>query len=472
VGNVYSNNACVKFPDAKSDFDICQLREQRRSLFFCLSSSRVESDAYQNNIHGALGCEVIHSKDYQHGTLFAIKLLKKTRVSSVEKAILKVDKIMQQANGVFTTRFTSITDTLSGKIVSFGTNEHKSNEFYRWIFSLEGHPGRSDTDVLPGVKSVFREGGAGPVDDSTYVDYEEDSEDEVEMQPGGTDAVFEEDIQTPDPKSNGKRRAEVSSIDSSKKLRHSDSDSVAGEESALEVQRLREELDGSKAEIKELKKEISAAQAKADPLVSVSLKAELMRLQTELAQSKAGKEADPCPIRIQLRNRMKEFVMHVEIKVTHVEIDLETLDEATVAFVKDAVDRHVPRLIVNETNREIYEDGFSIAAMQKKKREVSGELKAPAATTTQAKETISSTYAIANLKVLHIGTLVEKQDMEKELDESLKKSKEANVQLKKDWEYEKKQANIFRTECESMKAHIHELETMVICFCKAPYCFG
>jgi hypothetical protein len=272
------------------------------------------------------------------------------------------------------------------------------------------------------------------------------------------------------PGSSGKRRAEVSSIDPSKKLRVSDGDSVAGEESALEMQRLREELAGSKAKNEQLNSELSAAQAKADPLVSVSLKAELMRLRTELEQSKAGKEADPCPIRIQLRNRMKEFVMHVEIKVTHVEIDLETLDEATVAFVKDAVDRHVPRLIVNETKREIYEDGFSIAAMQKKKREVSGELKAPAATTTQAKETISSTYAIANLKVLHIGTLVEKQDMEKELDESLKKSKEANVQLKKDWESEKKQANILRTERE--KAHIQEKETMVICFCKAPYCFG
>jgi hypothetical protein len=43
---------------------------------------------------------------------------------------------------------------------------------------------------------------------------------------------------------------------------------VAGEESALEVQRLREDLAGSKAENKELKKELSAAQAKADPLVA------------------------------------------------------------------------------------------------------------------------------------------------------------------------------------------------------------
>ncbi len=90
------------------------------------------------------------------------------RLSSIDKAILKVDKIMQQANGVFTTRFTSITDTLSGKIITCGPNEHKSNKFYQCIYSLEGHPGRSDTKVLPGVKSVFRGGGAGPVDDGEF----------------------------------------------------------------------------------------------------------------------------------------------------------------------------------------------------------------------------------------------------------------------------------------------------------------
>lgn len=65
------------------------------------------------------------------------------------------------------------------------------------------------------------------------------------------------------PGSSGKRRAEGSSIDSSKKLRHSDGNPgpVAGEES---VQRLL-------SEIKELKKELSAAQANSDPLVSVCL---------------------------------------------------------------------------------------------------------------------------------------------------------------------------------------------------------
>jgi hypothetical protein len=76
------------------------------------------------------------------------------------------------------------------------------------------------------------------------------------------------------------------------------------------------------------------------------------------------------------------------------------------------------------------------------------------------------------MKRLHTLTCREKERVEGWLNESLKKSKEANVQLKKDWEYEKKQAHILRTERESMKAHIHELETMVICFCKAPYCFG
>jgi hypothetical protein len=115
-----------------------------------------------------------------------------------------------------------------------------------------------------------------------------------------------------------------------------------------------------------------------------------------------------------------------------------------------------------------FEDEFSIAAMQKKKREVSGELKAPAATTTQAKETISYTYAIANLKVLHSGTVVEKVKVEEELEESKKKIK----QLDKDWKLEKARANKLQLECDRMTPEIVKLKEEVICFCKAPYCFG
>ena len=180
-------------------------------------------------------------------------------------------------------------------------------------------------------------------------------------------------------------------------------------------------------------------------------------------------QADPCSIRIQLQNRMEDFVC-----VTHVVIDVEKLDKTTVAFIEDAVDREVPRLIVRDTKDTRYpdctliEDEYSIANLQKKKREASGELRASAATSTQA--TISSTDSFANMKRLHTLTCIEKEKVEGWLNESLKKLKEANVQLKKDWESEKKQANILWTERE--KAHIQEKETMVICFCKAPYCFG
>ena len=65
--------------------------------------------------------------------------------------------------------------------------------------------------------------------------------------------------------SSGKRRAEVSSIDQSKKMRFSDGDSAGCEE----VQRLREELNGLKAENEELKKELSAANATVEQMVSV-----------------------------------------------------------------------------------------------------------------------------------------------------------------------------------------------------------
>ncbi len=144
-----------------------QLRQQQRKLFICHSSTRVESDSYQKNIHGALPCTVIYSKDYQHGTLFAIKLLKRLEVSRIDTAISDLDKQMQEVTGVFKTKFTSISDIMSGKIKTFGHRERKVDMHYLEIFSPEGHPGQSDTEVLPGVKS-WSPGGAGPADDGEF----------------------------------------------------------------------------------------------------------------------------------------------------------------------------------------------------------------------------------------------------------------------------------------------------------------
>lgn len=175
---------------------------------------------------------------------------------------------MQKLTGVSTTRFTSISDMLSGKIKTFGHNEAKLDMHYNELFSGEGHPGQLDAKVVPGT-NLWSPEGSVPADDSALVDNEEESEDEVDMQSGGNDTVFEENenTQSSDPKPSGKRRADVSSIDDLKKMRLSDGDpgSVAGEERALEeVHRLQTELVKCKAdevtfkaEIEELKEKLS-----------------------------------------------------------------------------------------------------------------------------------------------------------------------------------------------------------------------
>jgi hypothetical protein len=101
------------------------------------------------------------------------------------------------------------------------------------------------------------------VDDGAYVDSEEDSEHEVETQPGGTDAVFEEneDIQSPDPKPSGKKRAALSDGLDLKKMCIDDGGpcSVAGGMQEEVILRLREGLEVRTAENEELKTKLATA---------------------------------------------------------------------------------------------------------------------------------------------------------------------------------------------------------------------
>ena len=209
-------------------------------------------------IHAELPCKVIYSKDYQHGTLFAIELSKRLEVSRMDTAILELDKTLQHGTQVFTTRFTSISDMLSGKIKTFGHGERKSDFHYREIYSLKGN-------FLPDVKPWFPPEGAEPVDDGAPVNYEEESEDEAEMH--GTDAAFEEkeDIQSRDPKSNGKKRAAEQCVDELKKMKLNNGN--PGSVDGCMLEELREKLDKCTVENSQLKTELDAA--KALPLVSV-----------------------------------------------------------------------------------------------------------------------------------------------------------------------------------------------------------
>jgi hypothetical protein len=226
----------------------------KRGIVICQSS---QPSSYHSMINAKLPCDVIYSKEYDHGTLYALKLSNRMSHKSISEKLDLVDKSMRSLGSPERTRFRSINnDPFGGKIKTFEVGEHGGDPYYCAIFKTIAPGGGRKLEAHDDVvKWVCADGGA----DAVFDEIDESGEDE------------DEDIQTPDPKPNGKRRAEVSSIELSKKLRVSDGDSVAGEESALEVQRLREELDGSKAEIKELKKEISAAQANADPVVSVCL---------------------------------------------------------------------------------------------------------------------------------------------------------------------------------------------------------
>ena len=178
---------------------------------------------------------------------------------------------------------------------------------------------------------------------------------------------------------------------------------------------------------------------------------------------------DPLPIRSQLSNHMRKVV-----GVTYVVIDVEKLDESDMAWVEMNVERRSSRLKLTEalnvngeriSLRDGYEPEISKAFYEEQKK-MGGKWKVPATTTEEKERMIDALRQQISLN------LMDDEDIRNELTKSLKESKEANVQLKKDWEYEKKQANILRTERDDMKARIHELEATVICFCKAPYCFG
>ena len=129
-------------------FMFMQLRLQKRRLMLCHSTS---PSKIPEMLHSELPCDVIYIKEFQHGTLYALLLKKQTLVGTMDDKIKGIDTCMQSRSGDTSTRFTSICDMLSGKIKTFGKNEHKSDEHYGAIFSMDGHFGRKNTKTLQGV---------------------------------------------------------------------------------------------------------------------------------------------------------------------------------------------------------------------------------------------------------------------------------------------------------------------------------
>ena len=218
-------------------------------------------------IHAAIPCSEIYSTEYEHGTLYALILRRKMSHRNLSAKLDEVDKSMRATGNPELTRFRSISlDPFNGKIKTFQRGEQPGDPCFNVIIDINAPGGYNKMVPHSHIKVCIPEDAVKLVDDGAPVDYEEDPEDEVETQACGTDAVYEEneDMQTPDPKPSGKRRAEVSSNDTSKKIRLSDTDPAGEEWTPEEVQRLL-------AENARLHAELDAAKANAGPLVSVCL---------------------------------------------------------------------------------------------------------------------------------------------------------------------------------------------------------
>jgi hypothetical protein len=91
-------------------------------------------------LHDYIPCEEIGSKEYGHGTLYGLVLSSATKHRTLDNQITRLDNfLMQSGGGGTSTRFTSVSPILGGKIKTFGSGEHMLDEHYKTLFkSLPG----------------------------------------------------------------------------------------------------------------------------------------------------------------------------------------------------------------------------------------------------------------------------------------------------------------------------------------------
>ncbi len=95
---------------------------------------------HHKNLHSKIPCEHIYSKEYAHGTLYALVLLKPTAHKTLDRRIVELDNHLMLHTGTMSTKFTSISQIRSGKVKTFGNGEHMIDEHFKAIFSSD-HPG-------------------------------------------------------------------------------------------------------------------------------------------------------------------------------------------------------------------------------------------------------------------------------------------------------------------------------------------
>ena len=101
-------------------------------------------------LHDQIPCNVIHSVDFAHGTLYALSLTKPKTHVTLDGVITSLDSALAQAGGRGT-NFVSITDVLSGKIKTFAAGEHARDEHFKAIFLSDCPGGGRSLQIHPGV---------------------------------------------------------------------------------------------------------------------------------------------------------------------------------------------------------------------------------------------------------------------------------------------------------------------------------
>ena len=150
------------------------------------------------------------------------------------------------------------------------------------------------------------------------------------------------------------------------------------------------------------------------------------------------------PFRDLLKNHMREI-----INVTIVEIELEELDDATVAFVKEQVELQVLRVIVTEN-------------VQSNGKRCQSRVICP------KEGDYNGMNVIDCLRKLQVQSVLEIEDMQKVLGISKKDIKE----LKEKLESSQRNHAILLSDSTKKDEKIQELESEVIRFCKVQYCLN
>jgi hypothetical protein len=121
----------------------------KRSIAVCLST---RPSNYQQMLHDKVACNVIYSKPYGTGTLYALALHKPKTHTTLDNAIVDLDSAINMGTGGTGTNFVAVSGVLSGKIKTFATGEHARDEHFKALFISDNPGGGRKLSVCLGVE--------------------------------------------------------------------------------------------------------------------------------------------------------------------------------------------------------------------------------------------------------------------------------------------------------------------------------